>query len=178
VDSSHRAPADVSIDRLAALRTASSGSDSSAPSAIQPKAVAVVGLVVLLAVAGFLVVKLSAPSGELQTAGGAASVGAPPTAQPELLAGEALMAFPVKQGNYPPALGPGDVVRVVVTPGADGSGEIKMVDELVVVSDVSEISDISSDVVVTVRGREEILKMLAGSGPIHVARVNRAGEVE
>ena len=86
-----------------------------------------------------------------------------------LLAGEVAAAFAVEDGNYPPSLRVGDVVRIVVTPGNDGAGEVRSLLERTVVMSIDEPSDAGTKRVVTVRGPESIVTALASSGPVHVA---------
>lgn len=96
-------------------------------------------------------------------------VGAENHGMATLLAGEVAVAFAVEDGNYPPSLRVGDVVRLVVTPGVDGSGEVRSLGERTVVMSVDEPADSGTKRVVTVRGPESIVTALAGSGPVHVA---------
>lgn len=89
-----------------------------------------------------------------------------------LLAGEALYSFAVDDGDYPPSLGAGDQIRLVVTPGNDGTGVVRTLREQVVVVSVDGPTDMGTRRVVTVRGPENLLTDLAASGPVHVAIVN------
>ena len=178
MDSSRRTSADDSVDRLAALRAGSPVSVAAPQWVANTKVALLVGCVGLLAVLGVVLTRVVDSDGTPSSVDDETRVAASPGNVPGLLAGEALMAFPVKQGNYPPALGRGDVVRVVVTPGADGSGETRLIDETVVVSEVEAMTDMSGDVVVTAKGRESVLELIASSGPIHVALVHAPGEPE
>lgn len=99
-------------------------------------------------------------------------VGAPTE---ELLSGEALVAFPVQSGHFPPSLQRGDSVRVVVTPGADGSGETRLLPETVLVTAIDSAPDVPDDVVLTVRAPVDLMPLIAGAGSLHVARVEVVG---
>lgn len=178
MDSSRRTPVDGSVDRLAALRAASTAPVAAPRLVANTRVLLLAGIMGFLAVFGVVVMRVVAPDGAPTSGDAETPTAVTPAEETELLAGEALMAFPVKEGHYPPALGRGDVIRVVVTPAADGSGETKLINESVVVSEVDEMSDMSSDVVVTVRGRETLLGLIASSGPIHVALVHAPGDPE
>jgi hypothetical protein len=147
-------------------------------SGIQTRVLVLVGLIASLALGGFVMMRLTTSDAARPVADVQAFAETNPEVRSELLAGEALMAFPVKRGNYPMSLSKGDVIRVVVTPGPDASGDVRMIEETVVVTDIGGASEVSDEIVLTVQGREEILELLAGSGPIHVARVSVVGVTE
>lgn len=88
-----------------------------------------------------------------------------------LLAGEVMVAFAADHGHFPPALGVGDEVRLVVTPGLDGTGEVRPLSERTIVVSVDSSSATGGERVITVRGPESIATALAGSGPVRVAIV-------
>lgn len=178
MDSSHRASTDAAFDRLAALRAGSSGSVSSGRRAVVSKGTVSAGLAAVVVILGVMITRLAGPDRSQPPTVERAPVATSSDGDLDLLAGEALMAFPVKQGNFPPDVNTGDLVRLVVTPGPDGVGEIKFIEEPVVVSEITAMSEISGDMVFTIRGREEILEVIAGSGPIHVARVHNSRVVE
>lgn len=100
-----------------------------------------------------------------------------PVAAPsdELLSGEALVAFPVRNGHFPPSLQRGDSVRVVATPGPDGSGETRLLPETVLVTAIDSAPDAPDDVVLTVRAPVDLMPFIAGAGSLHVARVEVVG---
>lgn len=101
------------------------------------------------------------------------SVPASPDSQPVqgLLAGEVVVAFPADDGHYPPSLGAGDEVRLIVTPGMDGAGEVRPLPERTFVVSVDSPSASGGERVITVRGPESIATALAASGPVRVAIV-------
>lgn len=90
-----------------------------------------------------------------------------------LLDGEGLMAIAVDEGDFPPALRPGDVVRVVLTPGSDGQGGVREVNQPLTVKSVDATSEVSGKTVVTVLGPADTAIGIASSGPIHLTIVER-----
>lgn len=178
MESFHRVPTDPAVDRLAALRVGSTSTMAPTRPLLQLRLLIITAATVLFALVGLVLVKVNAGESSSPVAGAEVPARPAPDTQPELLAGEAVMAFPVKKGYYPSTIAAGDVIRMVVTPGTDGSGTTRFLDETVVVVDIEETSDLSSDVVLTVRGRQEILESLSASGPVHVALVRIPGEVE
>lgn len=170
-----RDPADSSIDRLASLRA---GATKRTFSHSEPNKFRLIALIFSLALVGggVLVAMRVAGGKDIQPSSEEQSQ---PSDQlslsAELLSGESLVAFPVKRGNFPPSITRGDTIRIVVTPGPDGNGDISIMDEEVVVFDIGEMSDMSGDIVLTVRGSETVLRSIAASGPIHVARINATG---
>lgn len=100
-----------------------------------------------------------------------------PTPNPDgLLEGEGLMAFALESGDFPPDLRPGDVVRVVLTPGSDGQGEFREINEALTVSSVDQVDDSSGKTVVTVRGSAGNALNIASSGPVHLTVIDRVGD--
>ena len=88
-----------------------------------------------------------------------------------LMSGEALVAVAINPGNFPPSLAPGDTVRVVVTPGSDGSGTVRSLKEITVVQSVTAPTDMNNQFVITMRSEESIATAIAASGPVHLAIV-------
>lgn len=91
-----------------------------------------------------------------------------------ILAGEVVVAFAVGDGNYPPSLRVGDEIRLIVTPGNDGSGDVRPLVERTVVVSIDPTSAGGDGQVISVRGPESIATALAASGPVHVAIVGVA----
>lgn len=178
MDSSHRAPADSSVDRLATLRSATHGVSSPPRVGGRKRLLLPVLAAVFLLLLVVVTTRVVAPTRSPVDSTTESAVDVPSTAQSALPSGQALVAFAVKRGNFPPSLERGDVIRAVVTPGPDGSGDVSMIDDDLIVVDISDSSELTGDVVLTVRGREAILKMIAVSGPVHVALVNGRGEPE
>lgn len=92
-----------------------------------------------------------------------------------LLDGEGLIALAVENGDFPPGLRSGDMVRLVLTPGADGQGGVREVDETLMVMAVDETDEPTGMRVVTVRGPIDTAIAVASSGPVHLTIVERAG---
>ena len=104
--------------------------------------------------------------------------GEPSTSSPKvdvqdsrLMAGEAFIAIAVDPGNFPPSLLVGDTVRVVVTPGNDGSGSVRSLKELTIVQSVTPPAEMGTQFVVTVRAPESLATAVAASGPLHLSIV-------
>jgi hypothetical protein len=111
------------------------------------------------------------------------SGGEPETSSPKveskdsrLMAGEAFVAIAVEPGSFPPSLVAGDTVRVVVTPGNDGNGNVRSLKEITVVQSVTPPADMGTQFIVTVRAPESIATAIAASGPLHLSIVNGAGQ--
>lgn len=98
-------------------------------------------------------------------------VGADASPTEDLLAGEVMVSFPAVDGHFPPSLNVGDEVRLVVTPGMDGTGDVRPIPERTFVVAVDSPSESGGERVITVRGPESIATALAGSGPVRVAIV-------
>lgn len=171
MDTTRRTAADPAADRLASLRSRPTGVSPALPRrALFLPLLLVCATAIVVAAAVFMMGLFGDSQPTVASETPQVSYEAQ-EAEPELLAGEANIAFAVEQGNFPPLLEPGDVIRVVVTPGPDGVGEYRVVEDEVVVLEVSETTDVSTDVVLTVRGSESLLKVIAASGPVHVAHV-------
>ncbi len=160
-------------DRLSALRTSQPGTQ--ALTATTPKRMRMellIGVVVILAgitMALFLSGGSSTPSSD----------GNPVTSSPKievrdshLMAGEAFVAIAVEPGSFPPSLTAGDTVRVVVTPSNGGTGSVRILKEVTVVTSVTPPADMGTQFIVTVRAPESIATAIAASGPLHLSIVN------
>jgi hypothetical protein len=88
-----------------------------------------------------------------------------------LLANEAFIPLPVEIGHFPPQLETGDVVQIAVTPGIDGNGETRVLQEEVTVTDISAPDDLSTSTVITVRAPEKFLADIASSGALFLSQV-------
>jgi hypothetical protein len=85
---------------------------------------------------------------------------------------EALTAVALMEGSFPPNLAPGNTVRVVLTPSTDGfGGSVHTLQEIVVVNDISPMSDTQQHTVVTLRGTATLAEEIASSGPVHLSIV-------
>lgn len=85
---------------------------------------------------------------------------------------EALTAVALSEGSFPPNLAPGNNVRVVLTPSADGfGGSVHTLREIVVVNDIAPPSDTQQHTVVTLRGTATLAEEIASSGPVHLSIV-------
>ncbi len=85
---------------------------------------------------------------------------------------EALTAVSLNHGSFPPRLSVGNAVRIVVTPATDGSGgSVKILPEVVVVHDITLVSDVQQNTVVTLRGSVSLAEQIASSGPVHLSIV-------
>lgn len=85
----------------------------------------------------------------------------------ELKSHEALTAVALDDGSFPPSLAPGNAVRVVLTPTADGfGGSVHTLREIVVVHDISPASETQQNTVVTLRGTATLAEEIASSGPV------------
>jgi hypothetical protein len=93
--------------------------------------------------------------------------------------GETLVPFAVKAGRFPPALAPGDLVRLALIPDfTAGAGAEPMAwEETVTVWSVTRPVDSFGDVVVTVRGSLELPVAIAAAGAVHVSLVSADVEV-
>ena len=88
-----------------------------------------------------------------------------------LLANEAFIPLPVEIGHFPPQLETGDVVQIAVTPGIDGNGETRVLQEEVTVTDISAPDDLSTSTVITVRAPQKFLADIASSGALFLSQV-------
>lgn len=162
-------------DRLAALRSpASSDDDASRQSHSRVRIDVLLGvLLILVGVAVVLYFRGNTPA-EPVTDG---AVVTNPSIQPptqSLMAGEALVAVALDDGAFPPDIRPGDVVRVIVSPNADGEGIVRSLGERVVVHRVATANAGMSSHVITLRAPETVAVDMAGSGPVHLAIVEVA----
>lgn len=162
-------------DRLAMLRGAGVSRQQTSGDANRRMRIELwIGIVLVLGGVAFAV----------STRGGTATTPAPPAASAvasdavaptsedsQLLDGEAVVSFAVEYGNFPPSLGVGDLVRIIVTPSNDGTGDVRPLGERTVVVSVDQPADMSTTKVVSVRGPESIATAVAASGPVHVAIV-------
>lgn len=164
-------------DRLSALRTSQPGTPPltiSTPKRMRMELlIGVVVILVGITMALFLSGGSSTPS----------SGGEPETSSPKveskdsrLMAGEAFVAIAVEPGSFPPSLVAGDTVRVVVTPGNDGNGNVRSLKEITVVQSVTPPADMGTQFIVTVRAPESIATAIAASGPLHLSIVNGASQ--
>ena len=171
MDTTRRTAADPVADRLASLRSRPSEISPALPRRAQFLPLLLICATAIVVGGMFLMLGLFGDSQPTVASETPQVSYEAQEAEPELLSGEANIAFAVEQGNFPPLLEPGDVIRVVVTPGSNGVGEYRVVEDEVVVVEISESTDVSTDVVFTVRGSESLLKVIAASGPVHVAHV-------
>lgn len=162
-----------SSDRLQAMRAPARTASGAAQTARQTMRIELlIGVVLILGGIAFALYVGRGPDTAAVTdvPGAAATIPSPSESSGSvLLAGEVAVAFAVDEGNYPPSLKQGDVVRLVVTPNLDGSGEVRGLTEKTIVMAVDSSPDNGNKTVVTVRVPESLATTIAGSGPIHVA---------
>lgn len=96
------------------------------------------------------------------------------TLVPSPVAGEMLVPIAVKEGNFPPSLDVGDLVRVIVTPSIDGFGDLRALPERTVVHSIDSPSDLGTDWIITLVGNENVLAAVAGSGPVRLGIIGGA----
>lgn len=172
----HRQPAPPDAhDRLSALRSPQANKITSSPSMSLLRKWGVPGAVAAVLVAGAVVILGDLRRGEADGPRDAAVTLPVADETAELLSGEALVALSVRHGHFPPSLSRGDSVRIAVTPGADGTGETRLLPESVLVVSVDSASGSPDDVVLTVRAPVDLLPSVANAGSLHVARVEVRG---
>ena len=159
-------------ERLSVLRTPQPGTaplKTNTPKRMRLEVL--IGVVVVLA--GITLALFLSGSGSSPAIGGESATSSPKVDVPNsrLMAGEAFIAIAVDPGNYPPSLLVGDTVRVVVTPGNDGSGSVRGLKEITVVQSVTPPAGMGTPFVVTVRAPESLATAIAASGPLHLSIV-------
>lgn len=88
-----------------------------------------------------------------------------------LLEGDVLFGIALEPGNFPAGMKTGDVVRAVVTPPVNGTGDARDLEARLTVMSVDSSSDIGGKTIVTLSGPQSITTEIASSGPIHLAIV-------
>jgi hypothetical protein len=88
-----------------------------------------------------------------------------------LLDGDVLFGIALEPGNFPAGMKTGDVVRAVVTPPVNGTGDARDLEARLTVMSVDSSSDIGGKTIVTLSGPQSITTEIASSGPIHLAIV-------
>ncbi len=170
MDSVTRSSASAGFDRLAALREPVGGHRERESKKFRFEVL--IGIICIVAgmalVLGFVI--LQSPDDSAQVNGVTLETTIPPN-ESTLLAGEAFVALAVDQGKFPPDVSIGDFIKVVVTPGVDGSGETKMIPQDLLVTHVAASNEMTAQTIFTVRAPQSLLPTIAESGPLHIARV-------
>ena len=170
MDSMTRPTASAGFDRLAALRDTTSTPAKYSRYTFRTNVL--VGLLCVLAgmtmVVGFVVFSSTTTQTPVNSLPDDESVVPNESA---LLAGEAYVAIAVDSGKFPPGVAVGDVIKVAVTPGMDGTGDSKLLPEKLLVVEVTSAGEMSSQTIFTVRAPETLVPALATSGPMHIAHV-------
>jgi hypothetical protein len=170
MDSTHRPGAPSSADRLSALRERteapkSGGHPVRRNDLLIGVAVVLIGVVLVFAL-------MTNRSTSVVTSGETSQkpVSEVDTSQ-GLLANEAFIPLSVEIGHFPPQLETGDVVQIAVTPGIDGNGETRVLQEEVTVTDISAPDDLSTSTVITIRAPQKFLADIASSGALFLSQV-------
>jgi len=170
MDSTHRPGAPSPSDRLSALRERpevprSSGQSLRRNDLLIGVAVVLIGVVLVFAL-------VTNRSTSVVTSGETSQkpISEVDTSQ-RLLANEAFIPLSVEIGHFPPQLEIGDVVQIAVTPGIDGNGETRVLQQEVTVTDISTSNDLSTSTVITVRAPQKFLADIASSGALFLSQV-------
>ena len=170
MDSTHRPGAPSSADRLSALRERteapkSGGHPVRRNDLLIGVAVVLIGVVLVFAL-------MTNRSTSVATSGETTQELVPEVDTSQgLLANEAFIPLPVEIGHFPPQLETGEVVQIAVTPGIDGNGETRVLQEEVTVTDISAPDDLSTSTVITVRAPQKFLADIASSGALFLSQV-------
>lgn len=92
----------------------------------------------------------------------------------EISDGQAYFSAFVETGSYPPRIGRGDTVVVVVTPQSSNDGTTRMLQDVVRVVDVVEEQSATNGAVVTLLGPQGTVRDIADAGSVHLAIVKVA----
>jgi hypothetical protein len=87
------------------------------------------------------------------------------------VAGTALVAALVDQGNFPPEMEEGDSVVVIVTPTSSSDGTTRQLPGVAIVHSVAETNSGSYGAVVTLVSTETVAREIADAGSVHLAIV-------
>lgn len=157
-------------DRLSAMRAPTAAGMSRAGSPARKMRVdLLVGVILILGGLAFaLYVRGGATTAPVTSVAGEMGTPVTPADSGTLLAGEVAVAFAVDDGNYPPSLRVGDEVRLIVTPGLDGTGDVRPIADKTVVLSIDAPTDNGNKRVITVRAPEAVASAVAASGPVHV----------
>lgn len=170
VDSLHRPGALSSADRLSALRDRTDAAGAGGLS-LRRKDLLIGATVVLAGVALVFALMMNKPvsvttSGEIQSESETQV-----NTSRELLANEAFIPLSVEIGHFPPQLEVGHIVEIAVTPGIDGTGEARILQEEATVVDLSTPNEVSTSTIITVRAAKKMLIAIARSGPLFVSHI-------
>ena len=174
VDTLHRGSSTSAADRLHAFRQPQEAPSGNRRMSIRKNEVLMGAVVILVGI--LLISFVVFRPNKTQTVIGAPEIPSQLSeiSEPQLLAGDALIALAVQPGHYPPQLVVGDAVRIAVTPGVDGNSETRLLPDEAVVTSISTSNDIQTESVITVIAPQTVLASIAASGELHVAKVNGA----
>ena len=155
-------------DRLTALRPPTSLADHQGGNARKPIRTDILVGMALIAAGVVVAIFLRGSQG-----GGSPEVvpavpSSVPAASAALLDGEVLVSVALEDGEFPPQLHKGDVVRVIVTPNANGEGSVRALPERTIVHDVDAIDAGAVGNVVTLRTAASAALGIAASGPLRL----------
>ena len=162
---------DGASDRLAAMRAPTEPSRERPPrdrqrSSVRRPELAVASAAVVVGIVILLVMAM--PRGGGVQVATETSTTLAPTNNARIPNGMALVAFPVESGHLPASLRPGDRVKIVATPMADGTGMVRVLGSVVTIENIDTASSVDGSAVVSVIANESIAASVAASGPVHV----------